>query len=222
MGCNKSTTWNIQRNNQKAERIMYPFLSLSLFSLFVASCQSFSSPLLYHRQQLVFLSTRRQHEAPLTRLQLSDFDFPSAMPAKPQLTLEQKMEQSADDFIESMTNALGEGVQAPPELEELRNLRKKPTDSSTLTLKIYELMIERGLRYDQAPETGILTDTEFNIPENLEVKEVQDEFGHLYRYGMMLMDRGLLTVDQLKETVLERLIKRTGLTPEEFDAWLGY
>lgn len=144
------------------------------------------------------------------------------MPAKPQLTLEQKMEQSADDFIESFTNSLGEGVDAPPELEELKNLRQKPTDTSALALKIYELMIERGLRYDEAPETGILTPTEFNIPDNLEVKEVKDEFGHLYRYGMMLMDRGLLTVDQVKETVLERLIKRTGLSPEEFDTWLGY
>lgn len=204
---------------------MYPILSISVVFLLVSSCQSFSSPQSHqHRQQsAAFVSTRRQNEPPpLTRLHLSDFDFPSAMPAKPQLTLEQKMEQSADDFIESMTNALGEGVEAPPELDELRNLRQKPTDASTLALKIYELMIERGLCYDQAPETGILTPTEFNIPENLEIKEVQDEFGHLYRYGMMLMDRGLLTGDQVKETVLARLIKRTGLSPEEFDAWLGY
>jgi len=144
------------------------------------------------------------------------------MPDKPQLTVEQKLAQSADDFVESMTQAL-EGVEAPPELDELRTLRQEGNaDPSTLALKIYQLMIERGMRYDEAPETGKLTPTEFNIRENLQVKEVQDEFGHLYKYGMMLMDRGLLTADQVKETVLERLIKRTGLTPEEFDSWLGY
>lgn len=146
------------------------------------------------------------------------------MPEKPQLTMEQRMEQSADDFIERMDSALGPGVEAPPELETLRQLRATKEDATPqeLALVIYQLMIERGMRYDEAPETGILTPTEFNIPENLEVKEVQEEFGHLYRYGMMLMDRGLLTADQVKETVLERLIKRTGLSPEEFDTWLGY
>lgn len=82
-------------------------------------------------------------------------------------------------------------------------------------------MIERGMIYDEAPETGTLTPTEFDIPSNLKVPEVQSEFGYLYKYGMMLLSKGLLTEDQVKETVLERLIKRTGLSPEEFDAWLG-
>ena len=133
------------------------------------------------------------------------------------------MQQSADEFVESMSAALGEGVEAPPELEELQQLRSKDTATpSELAFKIYELMIERGMRYDEAPETGTLTPTEFNIKENLDVKEVQDEFAHLYKYGMMLMDRGLLTPDQVKDTVLSRLIERTGLTPEEFDTWLGY
>lgn len=144
------------------------------------------------------------------------------MPEKPQLTLEQKMEQSADDFIESMTQALGDGVDAPPELKELEELRKTKATPSQLALKIYELMIERGMRYDEAPETGTLTPTEFNIKENLDVKEVQNEFSHLYKYGMMLIDRGLLTPNEVKETVLSRLIERTGLSPEEFDRWLGY
>lgn len=175
------------------------------------------------RTRSTIMIDNRQSHFSSTRRYLSDFDFPSAMPAKPKLSPQQKMEQSADDFIETMTVALGEGVEAPPELEELRQLRKtQGTTMAQLAHKIYELMIERGMRYDEAPETGTLTPTEFNIPDNLHVQEVKDEFGHLYKYGMMLMDRGLLTADQVKETVLERLIKRTGLTPEKFDEWLGY
>mmetsp|Transcript_4201 Transcript_4201/g.6630 ORF Transcript_4201/g.6630 Transcript_4201/m.6630 type:complete len:144 (-) Transcript_4201:1126-1557(-) len=143
------------------------------------------------------------------------------MPEKPQLTMEQRLEKSADDFVENMTNALGEGVEAPPELELLKQARAN-NDVDILPLRIYELMIERGMRYDEAPETGTLTPTEFDIPANLDVKEVQAEFKHLYSYGMTLMDKGLLTQDQVKTTVIERLIKRTGLTPEEFDKWLGY
>lgn len=139
--------------------------------------------------------------------------------------MEEKLVQSADDFITTMTTALGTKHMdgAPPELQGLKALREQnETDPSVLAIHMYELMIERGMRYDADPETGALTPTSFDIPSNLDIPEVRAEFGHLYKYGMMLMDRGLLTVDQVKTTVLERLIKRTGLTPEEFDKWLGY
>mmetsp|Transcript_27316 Transcript_27316/g.78659 ORF Transcript_27316/g.78659 Transcript_27316/m.78659 type:complete len:206 (-) Transcript_27316:217-834(-) len=157
-----------------------------------------------------------------SQLKMSDFDFPSAMPEKPQQSVEEKLQQSADDFITSMTAALGDDVEAPPELEELKKLRENDsTEASTLALKIYELMIERGMRYDENTD-GSLTPTQFVIQDNLDVKEVQDEFGYLYKYGMMLLSKGLLTEEQVKTTVVDRLIARTGKTPEEFDAWLGY
>ena len=199
------------------------FVSLATFALIsVQSVESFSV-LPGHSPSSRRFTTSPSPSFSSSALFSTDFDFPSAMPEKPQLTLEQRMQQSADEFVESMSAALGEGVEAPPELEELQQLRSKDTATpSELAFKIYELMIERGMRYDEAPETGTLTPTEFNIKENLDVKEVQDEFAHLYKYGMMLMDRGLLTPDQVKDTVLSRLIERTGLTPEEFDTWLGY
>jgi hypothetical protein len=163
-----------------------------------------------------------QHAFASTSLRMSDFDFPSAMPAKPKLTTEEIIQKSADQFVETMTLALGEGVQAPPELIALRNALKNGAGASELSVRVYELMIERGMLYDEEPETGTLTPTEFDIKANLEVKEVQNEFAHLYKYGMMLMDKGLLSAEDVKTTVLERLINRTGLTPAEFDTWLGY
>ena len=60
------------------------------------------------------------------------------------------------------------------------------------------------------------------VPSGLEIPEVKNEFKHLYSYGMMLMNRGLIGGDVLKEIVIKRLINRTGLSPEEFDKWLGY
>lgn len=143
------------------------------------------------------------------------------MPAKPELSLQEKMERSADDFIEAMSNALGE-TPKPPELEALVKARKDGAEASDLTLRVYQLMIERGMLYDEDPDTGSLTPTEFDIPSNLHVPEVKQEFLHLYKYGMMLLDKGLLTADQVKETALERLVKRTGLEPEKFDEWLGF
>ena len=78
------------------------------------------------------------------------------------------------------------------------------------------------MRYDIDPETGRLSPTQFDIKENLDVPEVKAEFKHLYSYGMELIKRGLLSLDTGKEVVTKRLIDRTGLTPEEFDKWLGY
>lgn len=203
---------------------------LTISLLQVGGGLSFSPAMLLSRVTCSSPTSSRQFRNPgaafsySTALGMSDFGgdaFPSAMPAKPELTMEEKLAKSADDFIEAMTNALGEGVEPPPELEALKEARET-NDNAILPLRIYELMIERGMRYDEAPETGTLTPTEFDIPANLEVKEVQDEFRHLYGYGMMLMQKGLLTEDQVKTSVIERLIKRTGLSPEEFDKWLGY
>eukprot|EP00525_Craspedostauros_australis_P001053 CAMPEP_0198123444 /NCGR_PEP_ID=MMETSP1442-20131203/37553_1 /TAXON_ID= /ORGANISM="Craspedostauros australis, Strain CCMP3328" /LENGTH=218 /DNA_ID=CAMNT_0043782651 /DNA_START=11 /DNA_END=667 /DNA_ORIENTATION=+ len=154
----------------------------------------------------------------------SDFgsDFASAMPAKPELSLEERMWESAEQFIDTMSKCLGEGVEAPKELTALEAALEAKSDAQVMALRIYELMIERGMRYDEAPETGTLTPTEFDIKANLDVKEVRDEFAYLYKYGMMLMDRKLVSEDDVKTAVVDRLIARTGLSPEEFDKWLGY
>jgi hypothetical protein len=177
------------------------------------------------------MASRRSPQTPIARnsqahattiLQMADFDFPSAMPDKPQLSPDQRMEESADTFIETLTNALGEGVEAPKELEALKEARASGAEMKVLASIIYELMIERGMMYDEEPETGTLTPTDFDIKNNLDIKEVKDEFFYLYKYGMMLMDRGVLTGDAVKTIVLERLIKRTAMSPEDFDKWLGY
>lgn len=144
------------------------------------------------------------------------------MPEKPQQSMEDRMNQSADDFVVNMEAVLGDDTEAPPELLALKKAREDNASVEEITLKVYELMIERGMRYDENPDTGVLTSTDFDIPNNLDVPEVKEEFAHLYRYGMMLMNKGLLTADEVKDTVLKRLIPRTGLTPDKFDEWLGY
>jgi len=158
-----------------------------------------------------------------TLLKMSDFDFPSAMPPKPQQTMEERLRESATSFIADITTRLGKGVDPPPELEALRKVRDdEGSDVQTLSLRIYELMIEQGMIYDVDPDTGVLTPTQFDIKSNLDIPEVKAEFNHLYSYGMELIKRGMIDLDVVKETVKKRLIERTGLSPEEFDAWLGY
>lgn len=149
-------------------------------------------------------------------------DFPSAMPEKPKQTLEEKIGESADGTIALVEGTLGEGVEAPPELAALKKAREDGAGPNELSVLIYDLMIERGMRYDEEPETGTLTPTEFNIKENLDVPEVKEEFKYLYTYGMKLISSGLLTREQVEKSVKERLVARTGLTPEEFDKWLGF
>lgn len=169
------------------------------------------------------LQRRMLYSLPSQLLASTNFmsDFASAMPEKPEVSMEERINQSADEFILNMESVLGEATDPPPELQALKNARQELASVEEITLRVYELMIERGMRYDQTPE-GVLVPTDFDIPSNLDIPEVRKEFAHLYQYGMMLMNRGLLSADQVKKTVIERLIKRTGLTPEKFDEWLGY
>jgi len=149
-------------------------------------------------------------------------DFASAMPEKPKLTYEEQMVESATTFIVDLESRLKEGVAPPPELEELRQARDAGADASELAAKIYILLIEQGMLYDQDPNDGSLSPTNFDIKANLEVPEVKQEFAYLYKYGMSLISKGVVDMETIKEIVVERLIKRTGLTPKEFDSWLGY
>ena len=132
------------------------------------------------------------------------------------------MQQAATGFIADLEARLGKGVDPPPELEELRTARDEGADPSTLALKVYILMIEQGMLYDSDPDTGVMTPTNFNIKEGLEIPEVKQEFDYLYKYGISLIQRGAVDAEVIKEEVKKRLISRTGLSPEEFDKWLGY
>jgi hypothetical protein len=133
--------------------------------------------------------------------------------------------KDASNLIESMEKGLASGGVdvAPPELEALKcAVEDSSTTASLLSQRIYELLIEKGMRYDLDPPTGRLTPTEFNIKENLDIPAVRNEFFRQYSFGMQAAMTGVLDVEKVKEIVLERLIKRTGLSPEEFDKWLGF
>eukprot|EP00557_Chaetoceros_sp_GSL56_P000996 CAMPEP_0176503886 /NCGR_PEP_ID=MMETSP0200_2-20121128/15626_1 /TAXON_ID=947934 /ORGANISM="Chaetoceros sp., Strain GSL56" /LENGTH=154 /DNA_ID=CAMNT_0017903255 /DNA_START=17 /DNA_END=481 /DNA_ORIENTATION=- len=99
------------------------------------------------------------------KLHMSSFesDFASAMPEKPKLTYEEQMVESATTFIADLESRLKEGVAPPPELEELRQARDAGADASELAAKIYILLIEQGMLYDQDPDDGSLSPTNFDI-----------------------------------------------------------
>ena len=157
-----------------------------------------------------------------TALHMLESDFASAMPSKPGTTLLERLEQSAKDFGESIRSSLGEGVEELPELVALENAVSGGANAATLAIRIYELMIEQGMMYDKDPDTGTLTPTEYDIPSNLDVPEVKKEFHYLYSYGIGLIANGLMSMETVKDIVKDRLIIRTGLSPQEFDEWLGF
>lgn len=205
---------------------------LRCFTLAAICLQAECLSIINHRQpkaSAIQLNIVPRYNVPRNRksmslLSMSGFesDFASAMPEKPKLTFEEQMVESATTFIAELENRLKEGVAPPPELEELRQARDAGADSKELAAKIYILLIEQGMLYDQDPDDGSLSPTNFDIKANLEIPEVKQEFAYLYKYGMSLISKGVVDIDTVKEIVKERLIKRTGLTPEEFDAWLGY
>ncbi|KAL7565389.1 hypothetical protein ACA910_003583 [Epithemia clementina (nom. ined.)] len=150
-------------------------------------------------------------------------DFASAFPSNTTLSFSERIVQQADDFIRQVRGGLGDQVEAPPELTVLEEaVEAGETNPQLLSKLMYELMVECGLSYDKDPETGIMTPTQFDIPQNLDVPEVKKEFFHLYTYGMQLISLNLLTLDEVKDICQTRMIPRTGLEPAEFDAWLGF
>lgn len=142
------------------------------------------------------------------------------MPPKP--ALEDRLLTSAEEFVLTLRSNLAESVEEPPELAQLEAAVRENAAPSVLATRIYELMIERGMKYDVDTETGTLTPTQFDIPSNLQEDAVRKEFLHLYTYGMGLIQRELIPLDECKQIIEERLIKRTGLSPEEFDKWMGF
>lgn len=152
---------------------------------------------------------------------IGESDFTSAMPEKPKIPIKEQLLTSAKDFRDSIRQNLAEGVEEPEEVALLEKaIESKNPDS--LCQGIYILMIEQGMRYDQDPDTGTLTPTEYDVKNNLDVPEVKQEFLYLYKYGMSLVTKMLIHIDDMKDIVTERLVKRTGLEPEEFDEWLGF
>mmetsp|Transcript_29104 Transcript_29104/g.42793 ORF Transcript_29104/g.42793 Transcript_29104/m.42793 type:complete len:200 (-) Transcript_29104:1076-1675(-) len=180
--------------------------------------QSFSTPAFQMQRRQTTTSIHRVHTASHPTMS----DFGSAMPDKPELSMKEKLMESATTFIVDLEARLADGVDPPPEMEALKAARDADSDENTMALRIYELMIEQGMTYDIDAETGKLFPTQFDIKNNLDIPAVKAEFAHLYQYGMQLIARDLIDVDVAKECVKTRLIERTGKTPEEFDAWLGY
>jgi hypothetical protein len=164
---------------------------------------------------------RARTTSPLGVLQMES-DFGSAMPEKPSVTPDEHMRMCADNFVLSMRGSLAEGTEELPEVQVLADALENGAGANELAIRIYELMIERGMNYEVCPDTGIMTATYVDVPSNLDAPEVRQEFLHLYTYGMNLIQNGLLTVDDTKTIVEQRLIPRTGLTPTEFDEWLGF
>mmetsp|Transcript_53323 Transcript_53323/g.79237 ORF Transcript_53323/g.79237 Transcript_53323/m.79237 type:complete len:186 (+) Transcript_53323:63-620(+) len=148
-------------------------------------------------------------------------DFASAMPPKPEPTLQEHVASSAFSMYEHVKSNLGEGVPEPPELQSLLDAYNDNAEVDVLVAKTYELMIEQSMLYDR-DDSGTLTPTQFDIKADLGAPEVEGEFDFLYKYGMNLIKKGLIDVDVCKDIVVTRLIARTGKTPEEFDTWLGY
>lgn len=149
--------------------------STSILALSLTTCSAYVVPPLATRLQQQQLRPSFIHMSTSS----TESDFASAMPAKPEQTLGERLQESATEFIVSFEERLGEGVEPPPELAALKQARDDAASPQILSTRIYELMLEQGMLYDVDPETGIMTPTEWDIKANLEEPNVKKEFYHL-------------------------------------------
>jgi hypothetical protein len=139
----------------------------------------------------------------------------------------QSFVRDANDLLRSMKDGLQKGGDKDDEIEEMKALQQAIDDPSSsaslLSQRIYELLIEKGMRYDLDTDTGALTKTQFSdLTELLDNRAVKNEFFRLYSFGMQAAATGVLDVETVKSIVEDRLVSRTGLSPLEFDKWLGF
>lgn len=130
------------------------------------------------------------------------------------------MQKFAFEYARQIQTQIEDGVKPPAELDSLIKATESGADGKTLAKLIYVVMIEVGMCYDLNGDQS-LTPTRFVVLENLQIPEVKREFSYLYTYGMNLAQMEMIEVDDLREIVVERLIKRTGMEPREFDSWLS-
>jgi len=135
-------------------------------------------------------------------------------------TVEEAFEQAAKQYLEEIGSCLGPGMTPPPEFEAVKNALDNGEKMTVLAARMYDLMCEQGMIYDKVD--GVLVPTEVNYKTDYDKPEVKTKVGYIYQYGINLIKRGIIEVDDVKSSVKERLIARVGLTPEEFDEWLGY
>ena len=84
--------------------------------------------------------------------------------------------ESATKLIADLRSRLAEGVAEASVLGDLLVARVNFAHVEELALKIYMLLIEQGMRYDQSPEDGTMTETYFDITNNLHTFEVKKVF----------------------------------------------
>jgi hypothetical protein len=139
----------------------------------------------------------------------------------------QSFVRDANDLLRSIKDGLQKGGDKDDEIEEMKALQQVIDDPSSsaslLSQRIYELLIEKGMRYDLDTDTGALTKTQFSdLTQLLDNRAVKNEFFRLYSFGMQTAATGVLDVETVKRIVEDRLVSRTGLSPLEFDKWLGF
>lgn len=94
--------------------------------------QSFSTPAfqMQRRQTTTSLHRVQTTSHPTSALKMSDFG--SAMPEKPELSMKEKLMESATTFIVDLEARLADGVDPPPEMEALKAARDADSDEKTL------------------------------------------------------------------------------------------
>lgn len=131
------------------------------------------------------------------------------------------MAKAADLTLQHLQQNMGAGVEMPPEFEELKKGRAGGAGTEALGRLVYNLMCEEAMLFDK-DEFGVLTPTRFDLKNDCDDPEVKQKVSYVYRYGISMIQAGLIGMDDVKLAAKDRLIARVGKSPQEFDEWLGY
>mmetsp|Transcript_20261 Transcript_20261/g.26228 ORF Transcript_20261/g.26228 Transcript_20261/m.26228 type:complete len:172 (-) Transcript_20261:54-569(-) len=123
----------------------------------------------------------------------------------------------AQNQVDKLRETLG-STPPPPELIKLEADIKRDASKQELGLSMFNLLITMTLDYDNVD--GYI-EPALDLPEILpQSEDMRQKMTYLYTYGMRMNASDLLSLGDLKDTILNRMAKRVGLSGEDLDNWL--
>lgn len=134
-------------------------------------------------------------------------------PEKPKINIT----EAAVGAAEKIMSMLGDNVEVPKEILSVKQAVEEG-EPMAIGTALYKMLTWQTLEYDMNNGTMVPTVADYANKEDLRVRE---KVGYIYRYGIHMAMRGLLSDDALEDVVVTSVASRLGMDGVALDKWLN-
>jgi hypothetical protein len=126
---------------------------------------------------------------------------------------------AAQSSIDACLERLGPGEEEPKSLQPLKDAISEG-DAVKMGAGLFKLLAEQSLDYDLNDEGKIVRTTiDYS---NTDDEKVKERMSYIYKYGINMMMRDLISQEDLMQLVISDVASRVGMDGPAFDTWLGF